>query len=70
MMTEPILCPECGHDIDEHRPVGCMHVAADTFSMYDDCTLSAAEIARAHGEKRFDEGWAAHELRWAVGHSE
>lgn len=69
-MPEPILCRECGHDIAEHRPVGCMHVVADTISAFDDCTLSAAEIARAYGEERFRDGWAAHELQWAVRHSE
>ena len=69
-MSEPILCPECGHDIDDHRPVGCMHVVADTISGFDDCTLSATEIARAYAKKCFHEGWDACELQWAVRHSE
>ena len=67
-MSDPIPCPECGHDIDEHRWSGCWY--EENFKGPDDCELSATEIARAYGEERFNDGWDACELRWAVGHSE
>ena len=69
-MPDPIPCPECGHDIDEHRWDGCWYEEKVNFKGLDECDLSAADIARAYGERRFHEGWDACELRWAVGHSE
>lgn len=70
-MTEPILCPECGHGIDKHESGeycnGCFW-ESDIGAV--DCALTPYDIARAHGEGRFNEGWDACELRWAVRHSE
>ena len=70
-MTDPILCHECGHDIDQHEPGeycnGCIW-NSDVGAL--DCTLTPAEIAHAYGEERFDDDWDACELQWAVRHSE
>ena len=72
-MSDPILCPECGHDIDDHQSPDertdcwrCLYGRSGD----DRCTLTLIDIAHAYGEKRFDEGWKACELRWAVRHSE
>ena len=73
-MPEPILCPECGHDIDSHGGHGiggrsCM-VYTDEGYPGCDCRRKVSDIAHAYGEERFNDGWDACELRWAVRCSE
>ena len=50
MMPEPILCHECGHDIDDHSWDGCQLEPPSA------CLLSAMDIARAYAEERWLDG--------------
>ena len=60
-MPDQILCPDCGHDIDDHSWDGCQLEPPSA------CLLSAMDIAHAYGEQRWKDGleygWLAHELR-------
>lgn len=70
-VIEPILCPDCGHDIDQHSPEStCLGCQARKASNDWGCLESPSGIARAYGEERFHKGWDACELRWAVRCSE
>ena len=73
-MPDPILCHECGHDIDMHYFGADDGIQFTTQTPDGDrdyeCLMAPSDIARAYGEERFNEGWDACELRWAVGHSE
>lgn len=54
-MSDPILCHECGHDIDEHRArYMCNGCGDEIFTRVEDelCYMHPSEIARAYGEKR------------------
>lgn len=52
-MSEPILCPECGHDIDAHRWNGCWY--EEDLKGLDECNLSSTDVARAYADERVRE---------------
>lgn len=69
-MSDPIPCPECGHDFDYHLDATpCWAQPLDSDPLCE-CELPPSHIARAYGEECFHDGWDACELRWAVRHSE
>ena len=45
-MSDQILCPDCGHDIDDHSWDGCQLEPPSA------CLLSAMDIARAYADER------------------
>lgn len=54
-MSDPILCRECGHDIDEHQSPDkrtdcwrCLYGRSGD----DRCTLTLIDIARAYADER------------------
>lgn len=68
-MSDPILCHECGHDIDEHQQgyacdVCCIE-AEDNAAIRDDrawdmCRLTPSFIARAYADNRVREAMDSH----------
>lgn len=54
-MPEPILCPECGHDIDDHRALYmCNGCGDEIFTKVENelCYLYPSDIAHIYTDER------------------
>lgn len=63
-MIDPILCHDCGHDIDEHGGKGiggrsCMVYTSEGYPGCD-CKQKVSDIARAYADERVREAMDSH----------
>lgn len=57
-MSDPILCPECGHDVDGHsRSLACVDCWCEGVAADETCWERPTDIGRSYAEERMRAAW-------------